>query len=282
MENKRGNIRILSWNINCLPRIATVVARKPHDRVLGILNHLSRMQANIDIIVLQEVFRPDVRELLQKRLLDWQLCTINHPRCAFYEYGSGLFVAYRRSVVEHISAEFYKFPLPSRAMEDLFVRKGVLVVKCGINNNNMLATDRFVLLATHMQAYDYKWCKYARSKQLGLLKDISRQYNDYHRIIVGDFNIDAYNQQNPEYMHMLDILNAQDCIPSDKNKISSISHPDKSKKAANKRRPDGILFVSSSQNKAQVSTQGEILDYREYTDKFLTDHLPVHANIKFS
>jgi len=189
-------LRILSWNIQMLPRLLLKISRGPMRRSKLIPQHI--IDDQIDIIVFQEAFDPRARRKLRKRLKD------TYPHFAG-PANSGAFRIKTNSGIWMLS----KIPLTELGTvdfkdcegSDCLARKGALLVEAEWQG------VKFHVLGTHLEAGGPAWLKKNQYHEIRELINAHRR-EGVPQFLCGDFNTDS---DNPAlYPVMLDTLEAED------------------------------------------------------------------------
>ncbi len=264
-------MRVLSWNLNTLPRIAGFAAKNPMGRIKSAARFIGDHFAICDICAFQELFDPRARSYMENFMQELGFKDIT-PNVCKSEFGSGLalFVKGELNVFRRGFVPFGRF---NSAMEDIFVRKGFLWAK--LQKGDL----PFYFFATHMQPYGNAWAKLVRKMQVRKLAKFTQGIKS-PIVFAGDFNIDRLGKLFGvgEYMNLIKALsvtvpyvNKQEYYHADH---SSTAHPNKNKKSKGTH-PDHVLA------RGVKRVDAHIIDYRKFSEEFITDHLPVVAHIYF-
>jgi len=213
-EISKKNVTFLSYNLYCLPWLATAFSPSscplPSERSSGFLNYID----NYDIICLQEVWDPRYSFIEQHaRLTNKHVVGSSAPSSFSYLslriFGGGLMIISKYPIV---ATEEIVFERGTQA--DRFVTKGVLYAKVKVGSSYIHVFN------THLQAsYGYEFQKenpysHTRKRQLKKLAEFVEKLTskDEHPIIVnGDFNVNARATpdsgiDSEEYIEMIKIL----------------------------------------------------------------------------
>lgn len=192
-------IRILSWNIQMLPRFLLTVRRCPIKRARIIPEKIIR--DSIDIVVFQECFDNRARRILKRKLLPhypYKAGPANRTLPLFFT-NSGI-VIYSKFPINTQWQMPYKWR--EKHGYDKFARKGCLMVELLLPNNK-----RIQVLGTHLQAGGPDKIRHSQYRQLRSFIDAHRKDN-VPQLICGDFNTKKHDEIN--YNTMLTIIDAAD------------------------------------------------------------------------
>ncbi len=265
---QRESLQIATWNCNILPRLAEFFAQNAATRAQYIADFLKMHMSGFDIIALQELFDSKHRAYIAEALQNCGYGVVTADK-ASESWGSGLLLAIKKT----LSIQRIQFtPFKKRAMEDIFVRKGILNVQCTLPYSKLPV----VISNLHMQPYKNRWAVRARHAQMQQLAEAIKQFQQPH-IVAGDFNICRIKSPN-EFADLLthtglsDLTLDKTCKP-----ISSIAHPNKPK-ATKGTQPDHIFIKNPAG--LLLPQKYWITNYEEwYGARFISDHLPVCAKL---
>ncbi|MEX2590579.1 MAG: endonuclease/exonuclease/phosphatase family protein [Chitinophagales bacterium] len=267
-----NELRILSWNIQMLPRLILRVRRGPIRRSRLIPQHI--IDDKIDIIVFQEAFDRRCRRILKRRLKEE------------YPYHAG--PANKNFGIRTNSGAmiFSKYPIKELGKInfsvcegiDCYAHKGALLVEIEAKGKQIQ------VLGTHLQAGGSDSTKMSEYRELAELTEKHRT-EGIPLFLCGDFNT---NKKDPElYPEMLGTLDALDGpisgnlkFTSDelRNDMCGDGNPDKLKQKV----IDYILFQSNDWQPDYM--ERNIRQYRERWSKDhmdLSDHNAVLMKIRY-
>jgi endonuclease/exonuclease/phosphatase family metal-dependent hydrolase len=207
-NNEKGNkskfsaekeIRILSWNIQMLPRLLLPVRRGPLKRARLIPEKI--INDSIDIIVFQECFDIRSRRILKRNLkkeYPYKAGPANRVLPVFFT-NSGIVIYSKYPITDK-----WRFPYLWREKEshDKFARKGCLMVEVELPGKNKIQ-----VLGTHLQAGGPDKIRHSQYRQLKHFIDKHRKEN-VPQLICGDFNTRKHDEIN--YKTMMGIIGADD------------------------------------------------------------------------
>ena len=266
-------LKVLSWNIQMLPRLVFPVRKGPITRARLIPEKI--INDNIDVVVFQECFDMRARRILKRRLKN------DYPYKAgpanrmmpFLFTNSGIVIYSKFPIVEK-----WRFPYKWREKEgaDKFARKGCLMVEVVLPNG-----QRIQVLGTHLQAGGPPQIKHNQSKQLRSFIDKHRKEN-VPQLLCGDFNTRKNDDVN--YRTMMATIDADDgdisgelCCTSDGLLNDMKTHNPDDRKVI-----DYIFYrangVQAKSIKREV-TQYQHRWHKKYKD--LSDHNGVLGTIKY-
>ncbi|HXH18663.1 MAG TPA: sphingomyelin phosphodiesterase, partial [Chitinophagales bacterium] len=191
-----NELRILSWNIQMLPRMLLKISRGPMRRSRLIPQHIISDQA--DIIVFQEAFDPRARRILKRGLKE------KYPYIAG-PANSGAFRLKTNSGIWMLS----KIPLKELGTIDFkdceseycLARKGALLAEAEWQG------VKFQILGTHLEAGGPDSIKRNQYREIRGLID-EHQKPNVPQFLCGDFNTDKTDADL--YPDMLNMLDARD------------------------------------------------------------------------
>jgi sphingomyelin phosphodiesterase len=266
-------LKVLSWNIQMLPRLVFPVRKGPITRARLIPEKI--INDNIDVVVFQECFDMRARRILKRRLKN------DYPYKAgpanrmmpFLFTNSGIVIYSKFPIVEK-----WQFPYKWREKEgaDKFARKGCLMVEVVLPNG-----QRIQVLGTHLQAGGPPQIKHNQYKQLRSFIDKHRKEN-VPQLLCGDFNTRKNDDVN--YRTMMATIDADDgdisgelCCTSDGLLNDMKTHNPDDRKVI-----DYIFYrangVQAKSIKREV-TQYQHRWHKKYKD--LSDHNGVLGTIKY-
>lgn len=199
---RRGCLRVLSWNVQMLRGIFAGQGGRPRDlvtRARKIAANICAIASTIDVVVLQEVWYEPARRVLSTALSDDAGFVVFAPtkKC-------GLLVASRQSQVCNMFNQF-----PARGIEAMAFSKGVTTTFLRLNDALETPTRVAIVLNAHTQS-DYWSCgESARVDQIRRIRAVMEravhecQGNGYilDRILLcGDLNVEHGSH---EYRRMM-------------------------------------------------------------------------------
>ena len=172
-------LRILSWNIQMLPRMLWKISRGPIRRARLIPQHIINDQA--DIIVFQEAFDQRARRILKKGLRDVYPYKIGPANRAGFRLktNSGI-VIYSKIPIKKLGAIDFK----DCENDDCYARKGALLVEAEWQGVT------FQVLGTHLEAGGPPWIKHNQYAELKGLIDAHCR-DSVPQFLCGDFNTNS-------------------------------------------------------------------------------------------
>ncbi len=189
-------LRILSWNIQMLPRMLWKISRGPIRRARLIPQHL--IDDHIDIIVFQEAFDQRARRILKRGLRDVYPYKIGPANRAGFRLktNSGI-VIYSKIPIKKLGTIDFK----DCENDDCYARKGALLVEAEWQGVT------FQVLGTHLEAGGPQWIK---RNQYGELKGLINEHcrDSVPQFLCGDFN--TSNTDPVLYPEMIATLDVED------------------------------------------------------------------------
>jgi len=191
-----NELRILSYNIQMLPRMLFRLSRGPIRRAKLIPAHLINDQ--IDIIVFQEAFDPRARRILKKRLKDTYPYMVGPANRAGFRLktNSGVWIVSKIPIKELEQIDY-----KDCKADDCLARKGALLVEAEWHG------VPFQVLGTHLNAGGPEWIRLNQYKEIRDLIDRHKKEN-VPQFLCGDFN--TARSQDSLYQAMVHILDTQD------------------------------------------------------------------------
>lgn len=223
-------MKILSWNIACLPNIINIYSN-PKKRFTKIVDMI--MKTNVDIVCLQEVFDYDIQKKIKENLKNHY--NIYHsPNDIFFKdtfiSRNGLLIASKYDIKEKYICNYRN----SRTVEKL-INKGIITIEI---DKNILIHN------THMHSDTYLWPKkYSKKCRMSQREDMLEYFNldcfeNKKHVLCGDLNdthksIDKFINEiedidfsnNQKYFNTFPKYNTQfDYILVDKNISNNVSY----------------------------------------------------------
>lgn len=271
-ENTTSEYKILSWNIQMLPRLVFPVRRGPIKRARLIPEQI--INDSIDIIVFQECFDVRARRILKRRLKDtypYKAGPANRMLPVIFT-NSGIVIYSKYPITKK-----WQFPYKWKEKEgaDKFARKGCLMVEIDLPNNQTVQ-----VLGTHLQAGGPHSIRHSQYKQIKTFINKHEKEN-IPQIICGDFNTRKNDDVN--YKTMIGIIDAEDgeisgdlCCTSDGllNDMKTYNPDD--------RKVIDFIFYKANGKPASIKREVKQYEYRwnkKYKD--LSDHNAVLGTIRF-
>ncbi len=204
-------IRILCWNIFMLP----VVNKGQWGRVNHIEKHLK--ENHYDVLVLQEVFREDIKKRLIKSLTAEYPYFAGPPGKDFGIFGQdgGVMIFSKHPIV---NTDIIKFDEGCKGA-DCLSQKGAVFVEI------QKSTQTFQVVGTHLQSMQSNECQKIRDRQMcSIYTDLLQKHHKTQvpQFIVGDLNTDCHIPQR--YVRMLTLLDAKDAANSKEFKTFSTNN----------------------------------------------------------
>ncbi len=272
-ETTVNELKVLSWNIQMLPRLVFPVRRGPIKRARLIPEKI--INDSIDIVVFQEAFDIRARRILKRRLKDTYAYKAGPANriLPFIFTNSGIVIYSKFPIVEK-----WQFPYKWKEKEgaDKFARKGCLMVEVVLPNGQHIQ-----VLGTHLQAGGPPQIKHSQYKQLRNFIDKHRKEN-VPQLLCGDFNTRKNDDVN--YKTMMATIDADDgdisgelCCTSDGLLNDMKSHKPDDRKVID------YIFYRANGVPAE-SIKREVVQYQQrwhkkYKD--LSDHNGVLGTIKY-
>ena len=187
-------IRILSWNIHCLPPFAYVNGKRKRGRQIGKV--LS--SENYDIIIFQEAFHHGARRKIERQMKDYvyRIGPAN-ARYITLRTNSGIWII-SKIPIEKIDKVKFKEKATS---DDKMARKGALMVE-GEKNGH-----RIQVVGTHLNAGGPIEVRHSQVKQIRDELLLPYQTDGVPQIIGGDMNM---RKESENYPFMLETYDAVD------------------------------------------------------------------------
>lgn len=195
-EATKRSIKVLSWNIQMLPRIAGDKAQELRAKAIG----YALKGTDYDVIIFQEAFMKDARNVL------WEMLKADYP------YQSGEPIKGGLTLFNGGVWIISKLPIKNRFDKlyrecdgiDCFAKKGATMIE--VEKDGKL----FQIVGTHLQADEGKDKQRARDAQYYELAQLlnAHKTDGVPQIIAGDFN--TMYSDSLRYRGMLNVLGAED------------------------------------------------------------------------
>ena len=191
-----SELRILSWNIQMLPRLLFKISRGPMRRARLIPQHI--LDDKIDIIVFQEAFDPRARRILKRRLKETYPHIIGPANSGAFRLktNSGIWMLSKIPLKELGTIDF-----KDCQSDDCLARKGALLAEAEWQG------VKFQILGTHLEAGGPDSIKRNQYAEIRGLIDAHRK-EGMPQYLCGDFNTDKTDADL--YPNMLNTLQAHD------------------------------------------------------------------------
>lgn len=193
----KTRLKILTWNIYMLPKWIGFTKKVARAEEIGEI----LQKSDYDVIILQEAFMQQSRNIIRKKLKSTFPYIIDPPRVKKFSLkaNSGVWILSKLKL-KSIRNTRFRF---CSGFADCMANKGATLVE-GEKNGR-----KFHLIGTHLQAED-KY-KYTRKKQLKqIYKELIQPFStkEVPMFISGDFNIEK--SDTTFYKDMLHTLKAED------------------------------------------------------------------------
>lgn len=253
-------IRILSWNIHCLPPFAYVNGKRKRGREIG------RQLAgeNYDVIVFQEAFHHGARRKIKKQLRDYKYrIGPANKRYVTLRTSSGIWIISRIPIEKLDRVKFNE----KATADDKMARKGALLVE-GAKEGH-----RFQVIGTHLNAGGPMDVRHSQVTQIRTELLLPYQREGVPQIIGGDMNM---RKESDNYAFMLDTYDAED----GPLEVSEAMRTDCYDKKGRLFRDDVIDFIFLRNNgKEPKMVRRSVPCYRgvwnKKGDAWLSDHPPM-------
>jgi endonuclease/exonuclease/phosphatase family metal-dependent hydrolase len=263
-----SSLKILSWNIHCLPVFAYVNGKRKRSTEIGKL----LMKEDYDVIVFQEAFNHGARRRIRREtrpIYQWRVGPAN-ARYITIRANSGIWMISKIPIDKVDKIKFKEKATP----DDKMARKGALMVQ-GEKNG-----QAFQIIGTHLNAGGPIEVRHSQVTQIK--EELLNEYyqDSIPQIICGDMNM---RMESDNYPFMLKTFDAEDG-PLQVSEAMRTTCFDKENRLwrddviidfifyrANLVTPDSIVRrVPCFQNK-----------WNKKGDTWLSDHPPMEIEIKF-
>jgi len=259
------NLKILSWNIYMLPKIAP--AKGKLERAQAIVDEIRK--SDFDMIVFQEAFLKDARQLIQNGLKDKYPYAYGPANTGgFIRFHSGLWVV-SKIKMDLLDTVVFK----NCARNDCFARKGAMLLEGTWNGK------RFQVLGTHLQADGFNKIREKQMDQIYLELLAEYKKEGVPQILCGDMNTES--EMKEHYCSMLECLDAQDGDISSIEKCSydGENNPLAQSFGVNKKTNYDYILVRN--NGVKMKSMKRLVSVMKKGKKFLSDHYGVVCELKF-
>ena len=188
------SIRILSWNIHCLPPFVYVNGKRKRAREIAKILE----QEDFDLVIFQEAFHHGARREIKKHMPSY--CHRIGPANARYitlRTNSGIYIVSRLPVEKVDKVKFRE----KATSDDKMARKGALMVE-GEKNGH-----RFQVVGTHLNAGGPMEVRHSQVRQIRDELLLPYEETGIPQIIGGDMNM---RKESDNYPFMLETYDAVD------------------------------------------------------------------------
>jgi len=266
MKIEETSLKVLSWNIHCLPPFAYVNGKRKRARQIGkILN-----DSDYDVVIFQEAFHHGARRKLEK-----QMKTFPHhigPANARYitiRTNSGIHIM-SKLPIEKVDKVKFKEKATS---DDKMARKGALMVE-GEKNGH-----RFQVVGTHLNAGGPIEVRHSQVKQIRDELLIPYQETGVPQIIGGDMNM---RKESDNYPFMLKTYDAVDG-ELEVSEAMRNGCPEKNNRPFRDDVIDFIFYRGNDKHPKSVIRRVPCFsnEWNKDGDEWLSDHPPMEIELKF-
>ncbi|MDB5283943.1 MAG: Endonuclease/exonuclease/phosphatase [Bacteroidota bacterium] len=259
------NLKILSWNIYMLPKLAPCKGRR--ERAHAIVAELK--DKDFDIIVFEEAFLPASRKIILAGLgsqYQFQYGPVNNTPNLKSNGGVWVLSKVKMSIVKTI-----KFN--DCATWDCLVRKGAMLLEGTWNGKP------FQVMGTHLQADEYQNIRYKQMDQIYMELLAPYRREGVPQLVCGDMNTEVEIKER--YCAMLD------CFGAENGEISGIekctydgcnNNIAQSFGVKNKTTYDYILVRN---NGIKIKSVKRFVSVLKKGKKYLSDHYGIVCELKF-
>ncbi len=273
--NNTPEYKILSWNIQMLPRLLLPVRKGPLKRSKLIPQHI--IKEDVDIIVFQELFDIRARRILKRKLkaeYPYKAGPANRVMPVFFT-NSGIVIYSKYPITDKWR---FAYNWREKSSHDKFSRKGCLMVEITLPDNQTIQ-----VLGTHLQAggRNSTTTRHSQYRQIKTFIDKHKK-EGVPQLICGDFNTRKTDELN--YKIMVNTIGADDgeisgdlCCTSDGLLNDMKSHNPEDRKVI-----DYIFYRGNGINYQYLNR--EVRQYRQRWHKNhqdLSDHNAVLGILKF-
>lgn len=185
-------MRILSWNIACLPNKINIIGN-PNKRLPHIIQHITHTRP--DIICLQEVFCFGVFKKIKESLTSLGF-HIHHSPLTGLISQNGLLTATQFPILETHQIDYSMF-----TGAEYLIKKGLLTSYVSTPYGPIIVHN------THLQSNSiYTWkkiCSEVRQKQKKEVIKHLTQHSIYPSLLCGDLNDDFYSTEHQKFLQQL-------------------------------------------------------------------------------
>lgn len=266
-KEPKTRLKILTWNIYMLPKWIGFTKKVSRAEEIGEI----LKKSDYDVIILQEAFMQQSRNIIRKKLKSIYPYIIDPPRInkLSLKANSGVWILSRLKL-KQIRTTRFRF---CKGFADCMANKGATLVE-GEKNGK-----KFHLIGTHLQAED-KY-KYTRTKQLKqIYQELIQPFAKKHvpMFISGDFNVEKSDTLS--YKDMLQTLNAEDGNPEGEMQSTWRGMYNEAEKGNKKSILDYILIKRNGKKVKNVKRTVRL--FRSKNKNYnLSDHAAVEMEIQF-
>jgi len=171
-------LRVLYWNVWCLPAIATDKKHSAYERAKLIAPYT----VGYDVVILNEAWPKWIKDVFRRHYS--YSCTTSSKWYKIFD--SGLIIL-SRYPISNVRSHLYS----EESNWDWFVTKGVL--QCDITIPLAGSTKTMTFATTHMQAYEDSLAQHARKIQTNeLINFINTNPHASDFLLIGDINMEHY------------------------------------------------------------------------------------------
>jgi endonuclease/exonuclease/phosphatase family metal-dependent hydrolase len=188
------SLKILSWNIHCLPPFAYVNGKRKRAREIARILE----QEDFDLVIFQEAFHHGARREIEKHMKSYRYRV--GPANARYitiRTNSGIYIVSRIPIEKVDKVKFRE----KATSDDKMARKGALLVE-GVKNGH-----RFQVIGTHLNAGGPIEVRHSQVRQIREELIEPYQSENVPQIIGGDMNM---RKESDNYGFMLQTYDATD------------------------------------------------------------------------
>lgn len=262
-----STLKILSWNIHCLPVMAYVNGKRKRGEQIG----KKMMEEDYDIIVFQEAFNHGARRRIRRETRSeykWRIGPAN-ARYITIRANSGIWMISKIPIDKIDKIKFKEKATP----DDKMARKGALMVE-GEKNG-----QKFQVIGTHLNAGGPIAVRHSQVTQIR--EELLDPYKEENvpQLICGDMNM---HKESDNYQFMLDTYDAVD----GELEVSEAMRTTCFDKQNRLFRDDVIDFIFYRANGVEpTSIQRSVPCIRQKWNKkgeeWLSDHPPMAIEIQF-
>ena len=259
-------IKVLSWNIHCLPPFAYVNGKRKRAREIGKLLSME----DYDVIIFQEAFHHGARRKINKNMKSYPYHV--GPANARYitlRTNSGIYILSRIPIKKVDKVKFRE----KATSDDKMARKGALMVE-GEKNGH-----RFQVIGTHLNAGGPIEVRHSQVRQIREELLLPYQTEGVPQIIGGDMNM---RKESDNYPFMLETYDAVDG-PLKVSEAMRNGCPEKNDRPYNDDVIDFIFYRSNGKEPRQVIRGVPCFSnkWNKKGDEWLSDHPPMEIELTY-
>jgi len=260
------SIKVLSWNIHCLPPFAYVNGKRKRARQIGKLLN----EEDYDVVIFQEAFHHGARRELEKHMKKYPYHV--GPANARYitiRTNSGIYMMSKLPIKKVDKVKFKE----KATSDDKMARKGALMVE-GEKNGH-----RFQIVGTHLNAGGPIKVRHSQVQQIRDELLIPYQKEGVPQIIGGDMNM---RKQSDNYPFMLKTYDAEDGHLEVSEAMRN-GCPEKNNRSFRDDVIDFIFYRSNNKEPRQVIRRVPCFSnqWNKDGDDWLSDHPPMEIELKY-